>query len=135
MSYEKSRHDGMVRRFLDSEKQIESRRLARRKDALGEFRSHAHKYLASLAMTMKSDQWKEEQEWRILVIQPEDGTRFQRLTRPDGVCYVELPICSPDIVRAVVLGPQCNSDPDDARNYLANIGFGSVSVRRVVLPV
>jgi len=88
----------------------------------------------SLAMTLKKEAYRAEREWRILVIQSRDEGRKQKhhlnsFTRPDGACCFALPICTPDLVTNVVMGPECSASPDELKRQLSDSGLSSVSIR------
>jgi hypothetical protein len=93
-------------------------------------RGEAQKYLVCLAMTLKDPQWRNEEEWRVLIIQPNNETQFARLTREDGVCYFELPLLMPGLVAEIVLGPQCGTDIARLKAQLTEAGLGDVAIRR-----
>ena len=82
-------------------------------------------------MALKAECWRQEQEWRILVIEADrKAPRFPLLTRPDGVHYFELPVCIPDLFVELVLGPLCNKSESEVRLLLDGAGFSSIRVRR-----
>lgn len=132
MTYERSVHAAIIRTFLEKEAQIETNRnLLTHTSARAELRSKAEVYLVSLAMALKADCWRQEQEWRILVVEADRmKSRFPLLTRPDGVHYFELPVCTPDLFTELVLGPLCSINEGEARRLLDGAGFPSVRVRR-----
>jgi hypothetical protein len=83
-------------------------------------------------MALKEESWRSEREWRVLIIEPNNGNRFTLQTREDGVHYFELPVCTAGIVKEIVLGPQCPVDPVEVRNRLDDTGLGPIDVRRCV---
>jgi hypothetical protein len=119
----------MIRAFLKPATSIATHRDLR-PPVLKEYRSHVFKYLLSLAMSIKDPAWRDEQEWRLLVVQPHDQSGFTRLSRPDGVCYFELPICSAHTVREVVLGPRCDLEQQALSQFLIQVGMPAVPIRR-----
>lgn len=129
VSYERALQRAMISRFLDKEKEIEiSRNLPR--PTIMEFREEGWAPFVSLAMSMKEQSWRSEQEWRVLIIEPNNPKRFTLQTREDGVRYFELPICSAGIVKEIVLGPQCTAHPMEVRSQLDDAGLGAVDARR-----
>lgn len=71
MNYELSVQQKILREFLESERGIELTRLGAKEvgaATVREVRSHANKYLHSLTLSMKSEEWHRQQEWRILVV-------------------------------------------------------------------
>lgn len=129
MSYDCSRHIGMITRFLDKVKEIE---LNLHPVGLNEspLRQAAKVYLTALAMTMKRTEFREEHEWRVLVVEPEGRARFARWTRENGVSCFELPICATGLVKEIVLGPQCRADAEEVRRRLGEAGLDAVNIRR-----
>jgi hypothetical protein len=132
MVYEPSVHKTIIRTFLEKEAQIEANRnLLAHSPTRDELRSKAEVYLVSLAMALKAECWRQEQEWRILIIEADrKASRFPLLTRPDGVNYFELPICTPGLFTELVLGPLCNMSESEARRLIDAAGFSAVRVRR-----
>jgi hypothetical protein len=81
-------------------------------------------------MAVKNPDFKDEQEWRILV--PEDLKQlpFQHGCDADGRPFVELPVCTPATVVEVVLGPEFEQSIDAAREVLAKANLDSTRVLR-----
>jgi hypothetical protein len=129
MSYDQARHEEMIRLFLEREAEIELNRRPQRL-AREELRATARIYLSSLAMTLKAKCRSPENEWRILVIQTAGANHFELLTREDGVCFFELPICIPEIVTEVILGPRCSLGAEELRQWLDAAGLSSVTIRQ-----
>jgi hypothetical protein len=131
MIYDADLQTKLIREFLEKEKQAEKRRCTS-PSATTPIREEAMGRLAILAMPLKSPQHRNEEEWRVLIIQRNDG-RFTRLTREKlgeaDVCYFELPLIVPELVREIVLGPQCTTDPAELRSQLTDAGLGAVQVR------
>jgi hypothetical protein len=131
MSYDRLRHEQMIRRFLDEEADLEfQRNISHSSPARDALREKAVVYLSSLAMSLKEHSWSDEHEWRILVIQLHGESRFERLTRNGGVCYFELPIVTPQLVTELVFGPRCPAVTAELKQQLDQAGLGSVSIRR-----
>jgi hypothetical protein len=130
MLYEPLLQDRMMKDFLEAEREVrECRNPGPEGGGREALRSEADKYLFTLAMTLKGENWRDEREWRMLVIRPKGATDFELLTRNDGVRYIELPICGPSIAREVVLGPQCCADIEELKRQLGNEGLSKVSMR------
>jgi hypothetical protein len=136
MSYDRSRQEEMIRRFHRNVDRIFTPGLLKW-DSLAAGKTLPEKattYLFSLAMTVKTERWREEGEWRILIMQPRNETlkrkhAFTPLKRDDGVCYFALPICSPTLVTEVVIGPRCDADTEMLRHQLDEAGLSLVNVR------
>jgi hypothetical protein len=130
VSYNRTLHEHMIRRFFEREAVIESQRNCGTDGPVREtLRGKAIDYLSSLASTLKEAGWKDEQEWRILVIQTEGNTRFECLTRGDNICYFELPICTPDFVTEVIFRPGSTADDNGLRRLLDTTGFSGTAIR------
>jgi hypothetical protein len=141
-NYDRSRQEDMIRSFRTNVDRI-TQGLLNKWDspaARKTLREKATKYLFSLAMTVKTEHWREEGEWRILMMQPKTETltckhAFTSLKRDDGVCYFALPICLPSLVTEVVIGPRCSTDSEMLKRQLNDAGLSSVSVRQSSMPV
>jgi Protein of unknown function (DUF2971) len=124
--YDSTLQTAMIKEFLEKEKQLE---IVRDAAALA-IRDAAVGYMHCLTLTLKDPAWLPEHEWRMLVIQPKDSTRFTRFTRDRDVGYFKLPIVVPELVAEIVLGPECVTDADQLKLHLVDVGLGRVGVRR-----
>jgi hypothetical protein len=134
MIYDASIQTKLIRKFLDSEKQVEMRRCSS-PAATTPVRNAARDYLGQLAMTLKGPQYLTEAEWRLLIIQRDNG-KFTRLMREKAgeqdICYFELPLIRPGLVTEIVLGPRCAADIADLRLQLADAGLDAVEIRPTI---
>jgi hypothetical protein len=124
-----SKQRELIQDFLDKEKHLEVVRNLDLK-TVDAVRSKAMTYLTSLAMPLKSAEWQAEQEWRLLIIQPLDQRRFAPRTRGEGICYFELPLVVPELLKEVVVAKKCKEEFDSIRSHLAKSGLADVEVRR-----
>ena len=132
VNYALSLQRTLVREYLSRERMIELDRLSGKAANIAtvhEVRKHANKYLHSLTMSMKSEEWRDEQEWRLLIIQSEGHERFQAFERPEGICCFELPILVASLVREIVLSPRYCADPNELRSLLDSSEMSSVVIR------
>jgi hypothetical protein len=126
MIYDPALQTKIIREFFERERQIEQQRCDS-SSTVRPLRYEAGKDLAILATPLKGPEHKGENEWRILIIQRDDGKPlFTPLTREDGVCYFELPLIVPEIVTEVVCGPHCVTDTAGLRSQLATAGLSRV---------
>ncbi len=81
MSYDRDRHRQMIKEFCEAEAEIEKcSDILQSCPARKAVREKAITYMSSLAISVKGQKWQSEQEWRILVIQPESSqTQAMRL--------------------------------------------------------
>jgi hypothetical protein len=123
----------LSRRILENEKQLENFRCATALTATplhDALRDEARASLGMLLPAFKDPERDTEREWRVLIIQRHDKIRFTRHTRGAGVCYFELSIIAPDVVREIVCGPKCETDVTEIRSLLTDAGLNAVQIRR-----
>jgi hypothetical protein len=129
MIYELDTQERMITGFLAAERSIRIDRKPKvRSGEKDSFRWTGLKFVISLALALKDESWRSEQETRILIIRRTNSPDFLRKVRTDGVAYFELPICI--FVTEIVLGPQCNLASEELAGILSDTGLSAAKVRR-----
>jgi Protein of unknown function (DUF2971) len=83
--------------------------------------------LGTLAFTSKNMQYKTENEWRLAITCDDRFTRVPNL----GYCTRELPLCTNETIREVILGPDCEDSVDEVAGFLEENGYPKAVVRRI----
>jgi hypothetical protein len=131
--YDANLQTKLSRKILENEKQLEQRRCATslRKTPLHDaLRAEARGSLGLLLPAFKDPKRDTEREWRLLIIQRHDKSRFTRHTRGEGIGYFELPIIMPNVVKEIVCGPKCEIDITEIRSLLTDAGLNGAEIRR-----
>lgn len=81
----------------------------------------ANEFLILLLFHLKHKQWKDEREWRIRPM-----VRGDQSSAP----FIELPICTPELVTEVILGTRFDGDAGALEKELHDVGLGNVKVKR-----
>jgi hypothetical protein len=89
------------------------------------FHTQVLRDLAALLFTMKNPVHAAEHEWRLQV---SHDPMFTLRKRPDGGCCSELPICTPETVCGLLLGPDCPLTPPEAEDILGGNGYKNAAV-------
>lgn len=84
--------------------------------------------LGSILTVVKNEACSFEHEWRLQIVKL-DG--FKAVARGGGLVSRELPVCTPDTVVGLLLGPKCPMSVDEAQNLLIKLGYLCAKVARV----
>jgi hypothetical protein len=93
------------------------------------FHTEVLRTLGTLLFTIKNSAHAAEHEWRVQV--DHNDTRYRPGNRPDGGCCRELPICTPETVVELLLGPECPMSVPEAKELLATHGYVKAKVRLI----
>lgn len=93
-----------------------------------ELRSHATAGMFGFMISIKKWTYREEGEWRLVVLPNGPDGEFAARTDEDGRSYVQLPICG--AVSEVVIGRCSKLSEYDVRRFLRTAGLENARVRK-----
>lgn len=131
--YDRTKQEKLLREFLHLATKI-GHRLKPKKEEVDAYIHSATIRLSTFIMWLKSPDYSCEAEWRVLAIQKKAGGAYRRVRHPAGRCCFELPLCNPETLREVVIGPENSENESVVRNLLTSSGFHDVLVRRAPCP-
>jgi hypothetical protein len=119
----------MIRHFLELGTQVRDKR-GLKQPVLTQLRNRGLVYLVSLSMAVKKPDWSYQREWRVLEIEDVDPLPFGHGCDPKGRPFIELPLCTPQTVVEVALGPRSDLTIDAVHSFLVGAGFSNTRVSR-----
>lgn len=127
--YDRTTQTEIIQRLLDEAVDIENRWVPNGR--LEDFRRAVKHALVSFVGVMKGETYRKEQEWRI---QADHDSKLE-VVNPDGdVCRRALPICSPDYIDEIVVGPNAPREMmHEIRSLLDAAGGCDTPIRRLAV--